>query len=224
MCAGCLIRTQSSLNAWQWWSCSSPVNRCSPAHRLLCVSPFSYFKNSLISYGGSNEYTLIYRWTSVCMYVLINLWGPSHSSIKILDMFSLCVCLCVCVAPASSCFSGRIDHLIQIKDSPSTRGRDEPFTQCKIETYSHCRALVSGRELLCSNIPFSCLCRFEEDVCRLTAVCDCASKHYISVCYRQKKGVWVECGIKATWAQRKEQKTWKEGDDLHPYRQPHQIR
>lgn len=61
-----------------------------------------------------------------------------------------CVCVCedqVKVAPASSCVSGRIDHLIQIKDSPSTRGREELVTQCKIETHGHCRALVSGQEL-----------------------------------------------------------------------------
>lgn len=51
------------------------------------------------------------------------------------------------VAPASSCVSGRIDHLIQIKDSPSARGRDELVTQCKMETYGCCRALVSGQEL-----------------------------------------------------------------------------
>lgn len=57
---------------------------------------------------------------------------------------SLCVSVCkaqVKVAPASSCVSGRIDHLIQIKDSPSARGRDELVTQCKIETDGHCRAL-----------------------------------------------------------------------------------
>lgn len=53
------------------------------------------------------------------------------------------------VAPASSFVAGRIDHLIQIKDSPSTRGRDERVTQCKIEPYGHCRALASGQELLC---------------------------------------------------------------------------
>lgn len=47
-------------------------------------------------------------------------------------------------APASSCVSGRIDHLIQIKDSPSARGRDELVAQCKIETYGRCRALVSA--------------------------------------------------------------------------------
>uniref|UniRef100_A0A3B3UDG8 Galanin peptides-like n=1 Tax=Poecilia latipinna TaxID=48699 RepID=A0A3B3UDG8_9TELE len=42
----------------------------------------------------------------------------------------------------------RIDHLIQIKDSPSARGRDELVTQCKIETYGRCRALAPGQELL----------------------------------------------------------------------------
>lgn len=74
------------------------------------------------------------------------------------------VCVCgvqVKVAPASSCVSGRIDHLIQIKDSPSARGRDELVTPCKMETYCRCRALVSEQELLSANIPpvaasFSC--------------------------------------------------------------------
>lgn len=70
----------------------------------------------------------------------------------------MCACVrvraCVCedqvkVAPASSFVAGRIDHLIQIKDSPSTRGRDERVNQCKIEPYGHCRALASGQELLC---------------------------------------------------------------------------
>ena len=84
----------------------------------------------------------------------------------------MCLCACVCVhvrvcvceaqvkvAPASSCVSGRIDHLIQIKDSPSARGRDELVTQCKIETYGRCRALVPEKELLCPNIPpLSCFC------------------------------------------------------------------
>lgn len=69
-----------------------------------------------------------------------------------------CACRCACVnvckdqvkvAPASSFVAGRIDHLIQIKDSSSTRGRDERVTQCKIELYGHCRALASGQELLC---------------------------------------------------------------------------
>lgn len=70
------------------------------------------------------------------------------------------VCVCVCeaqvkVAPASSCVSGRIDHLIQIKDSPSARGRDELVNQCKIETYGRCRALVSDQELplLAASLP-----------------------------------------------------------------------
>ncbi len=30
------------------------------------------------------------------------------------------------------CVSGRIDHLIQIKDSPSARGREDLLGQCKI--------------------------------------------------------------------------------------------
>ncbi|XP_014888214.1 galanin peptides-like isoform X2 [Poecilia latipinna] len=58
----------------------------------------------------------------------------------------------------------RIDHLIQIKDSPSARGRDELVTQCKIETYGRCRALAPGQELLFVNISFlSCFCCPSED-------------------------------------------------------------
>uniref|UniRef100_A0A4W6CV01 Galanin peptides n=1 Tax=Lates calcarifer TaxID=8187 RepID=A0A4W6CV01_LATCA len=50
------------------------------------------------------------------------------------NVVPLCVCEAqVKVAPASSCVSGRIDHLIQIKDSPSARGRDELVTQYGID-------------------------------------------------------------------------------------------
>uniref|UniRef100_A0A3Q3FBA6 Galanin domain-containing protein n=1 Tax=Labrus bergylta TaxID=56723 RepID=A0A3Q3FBA6_9LABR len=42
----------------------------------------------------------------------------------------------------------RIDHLIQIKDSPSARRRDELLAPCKIETNGRCRLLASGEGLL----------------------------------------------------------------------------
>ncbi len=80
------------------------------------------------------------------------------------NVVSLCVCVCVCVcedqvkvAPASSCVSGRIDHLIQIKDSPSARGRDELVTQCKMETYGTAGLWCQAGN--CSIIPpLSCFC------------------------------------------------------------------
>lgn len=104
----------------------------------------------------------------VCVHVLTSLLGPNQNQNRNPGNVVPCVCahVCVCeceapvkVAPASSCVSGRIDHLIQIKDSPSARGRDELVTQCKIETYGCCRALVSGQELLCPHIlPLTCFC------------------------------------------------------------------
>ena len=136
----------------------------------------------------------------------------------------VCVCVCVCererereaqvkVAPASSCVSGRIDHLIQIKDSPSARGRDELVTQCKIENHGHCRALVSGQELLCLNIPpLSCFYPSSgEDVCHPAAVCAYASKHCIYLC-AWSKGIhvdliWGTVGWERLWHSGKRRKT-----------------
>lgn len=45
------------------------------------------------------------------------------------------------------CVSGRIDHLIQIKDAPSARGREELLGECKIAPAGCSR---QHRELLCA--------------------------------------------------------------------------
>lgn len=88
-------------------------------------------------------------------------------------------CMCeaqVKVAPASSCVSGRIDHLIQIKDSPSARGRDELVTQCKIEPEPAsagpwCQSGIA--------LPFHCFCLSSgKDICHPAAVCVSAKIHY----------------------------------------------
>lgn len=71
----------------------------------------------------------------------------------------MCVCVCeaqVKVAPASSCVSGRIDHLIQIKDSPRSRGRDELLAPCKTEAEGWpLQALALSPELSCFSLLLS---------------------------------------------------------------------
>lgn len=113
-------------------------------------------KGCFVIYGKGTQCVFTCVSISVFERVSCKIWTPGSLRTERDPWKHICACMCECVckdqvkvAPASSFVAGRIDHLIQIKDSPSTRGRDERVTQCKIELYGHCRALASGQELLC---------------------------------------------------------------------------